>query len=241
MPTLVADCPRCGAQKMTFDVRAAFAYVVRYGWQNCYESFCICRHCGRATIFILVDDHNSNYQVFQKIGIMRYEGALNDYARIDGFVNISDLAAVNPPEHLPKEINEVFVEGAKCFAIGCNNAAGTMFRLCIDFATREKLPAEGNADGPNAKTRRDLGLRLPWLFDHGLLPGELRALSACVREDGNDGAHAGTLTKDDAADLLDFTSRLLDRMYTEPARVKIAEARREARRDKGSSKPKGGA
>ena len=47
-----------------------------------------------------------------------------------------------------------------------------------------------------------------------------------------DGAHAGTLTKDDAADLLDFTSRLLDRMYTEPARLKLAEERRDARRKK---------
>jgi Domain of unknown function (DUF4145) len=65
-----------------------------------------------------------------------------------------------------------------------------------------------------------------------MLPPELRDLAACVREDGNDGAHQGTLTKADAEDLLDFTTELLERIYTEPRRLKIAQARRDARRTK---------
>ena len=104
-----------------------------------------------------------------------------------------------------------------------------MFRLCIDIVTREMLP-EGDADGPNARVRRNLGLRLPWLFDHGILPESLRELSSCVREDGNDGAHTGTLTSVDAEDLLDFTRVLLERLYTEPERLKLAKARRDERR-----------
>jgi hypothetical protein len=48
------------------------------------------------------------------------------------------------------------------------------------------------------------------LFENDRLPVGLRELSACIREDGNDGAHAGTLTKEDAEDLLDFTHALLD-------------------------------
>jgi Domain of unknown function (DUF4145) len=65
-----------------------------------------------------------------------------------------------------------------------------------------------------------------------MLPPELRDLAACVREDGNDGAHQGTLTKADAEDLLDFTTELLERIYTEPRRLKIAQARHDARRTK---------
>lgn len=68
------------------------------------------------------------------------------------------------------------------------------------------------------------------MIDAKILPESLRELSKCVREDGNDGAHAGTLVKDDAEDLLDFTSALLERIYTEPERLIIAQKRRDARR-----------
>ncbi len=107
-----------------------------------------------------------------------------------------------------------------------------MFRLCVDLATRAMLPKE-NTDGLNAKVRRDLGLRLPWLFAHGLLPETLKDLSFCIKEDGNDGAHAGTLIQPDAEDLMDFTTALLERMYTEPERLRLAQERRDSRRGKG--------
>jgi len=92
------------------------------------------------------------------------------------------------------------------------------------------LPTEGAEGGPNAKTRRDLGLRLPWLFANNKLPSDLRELSAAIREDGNDGAHQGTLTKEEAYDLLDFTTALLERVFTEPEKIKLAEKRRQQRR-----------
>jgi hypothetical protein len=111
----------------------------------------------------------------------------------------------------------------------CFNGAGTMFRLCIDHATRSLLP-EQDRDGLNNRIRRSLGLRVGWLLDQGILPDTLRDLSTCVREDGNDGAHAGTLSRDDAIDLLDFTFVLLERLYSEPERIRRAEERRRERR-----------
>ena len=105
-----------------------------------------------------------------------------------------------------------------------------MFRLSLDITTRSLLPQE-ETEGLNAKTRRDLGLRLPWLFDNGRLPESLRDLSTCVKEDGNDGAHAGNLSEEDAEDLLDFSYALLERLYTEPARIRDATERRKVRRE----------
>ena len=116
-----------------------------------------------------------------------------------------------------------------CLAVRCYNAAGTMFRLCVDLATRSLLP-HGEITGLNPKKRRDLGLRLPWLFANNHLPAALHDLSTCIKDDGNDGAHSGTLGKDDAEDLLDFTTALLERLYTEPEVLKLAKERREARR-----------
>jgi hypothetical protein len=89
---------------------------------------------------------------------------------------------------------------------------------------------KGDVEGLNAKTRRDLGLRLPWPIKNGFLPKDLEELSKCIREDGNDGAHAGALTSEDAADLQDFTTALLERIFTEPARLKAAQNRRDERR-----------
>jgi len=51
---------------------------------------------------------------------------------------------------------------------------------------------EKEVEGLNAKTRRDLGLRLPWLFNNNKLPVDLGELSAAIWEDRNDGAHQGT-------------------------------------------------
>jgi hypothetical protein len=203
----------------------------QYGWQNWYETFCACRHCSQATIFVLSESVNSDYKYVHKVGILGIQDAVNRYLDIEGYISLKDHTTAAPPDHVPKEIADVFREGATCLAVGCYNAAGTMFRLCVDLATRSLLPSE-EVEGLNAKTRRDLGLRLPWLFSKGLLPAALKDLSSCIREDGNDAAHAGTLQKPDAEDLLDFTTALLERLYTEPEQLRLAQQRRDSRRGK---------
>jgi hypothetical protein len=107
-----------------------------------------------------------------------------------------------------------------------------MFRLCVDLVTRPLLPDPSNTAvaQPSSKQRRDLGLRLPWLFDNRLLDVSLKELAKCIREDGNDGAHAGNLSREDTEDIMDFTTTLLERLVTEPKRLAQAEVRRNARR-----------
>lgn len=147
----------------------------------------------RTTIFVLSESVYKNYDYVHKVSLLKVEGALNKYVDVKGHISLKDTASVEPPEFLPEEIESAFREGATCLAVGCYNAAGTMFRLCIDRATRSMLPSE-DMPGLNSKVRRDLGLRLPWLFENGLLPGGLKELSSCIKEDGNDGAHAGNLS-----------------------------------------------
>jgi hypothetical protein len=231
MSELVADCPRCGAKEITFDVRASTVVRWEYQWQQWHEAFAICRNCHKTTVFILSDKGIEEGKFLQKVGPANVEKSLNNFIRVERYVSLRDTETTPPPEHVPENISAIFTEGATCLAVQCYNAAGTMFRLCVDLSTRAMLP-EGEAAGLNQRVRRDLGLRLPWLFEAGFLPKELRELSACIREDGNDGAHAGTLKKADAEDLLDFTIALLERLYTEPARLRLAEKRRQERRGK---------
>lgn len=59
MAELVADCPRCGATKITFELLSVHILYVKYDWQKWYEVFTICRHCQRSTIFVLSDKIDS--------------------------------------------------------------------------------------------------------------------------------------------------------------------------------------
>jgi hypothetical protein len=237
---LVEDCPRCGANKITLDCVAETALGIEYGWQRRFEVFSVCRHCHLSTVFIVRQAQNNQMfgEQLRLHGLIAAAGvgSINNSMSVHGYVSAKDRNAVAPPEHLPDGVKEAFAEGAKCLAVGCHNAAGTMFRLAVDLATRPMLPAPGDQSVPY-KTRRDLGLRLPWLFANNKLPKELEDLSHAVREEGNDGAHQGTLTADDAQDLLDFAFSLFERMFTEPERLRQRQIRRDARQSKPEAKP----
>lgn len=235
MSLLVSDCPRCGSKSMTFDVKAQVYRDTYYKWQNWYEIFSVCRNCSRPTIFIVaLSDINERDKFYKADGLIKYEQALNQFFEIKRYVSIRDNVTLAPPEHLPNEIENAFTEGAACSSTGCYNAAACMYRLCVDLATRPLLPdANNGTEGrPNSKQRRDLGLRLAWLFDNGILPASLRELAKCIREDANDGAHVGSLSKEDDEDLADFTIALLERLITEPMTLQLAEERRAKRRSK---------
>ncbi|EGN75176.1 hypothetical protein A28LD_1191 [Idiomarina sp. A28L] len=230
MSELVANCPRCKSQQMTFDLVQVLPTVEHHGWQKNWEAFCICRNCFRSTIFVLQQKSYDDCDYLRKKSLPELDSSVNQVAIVKGHVSQKDEIAEQPPEHLPENINSIFIEGAACMAIGCHNAGATMFRLCIDLATSSMLPVE-NENGLNNRIRRSLGLRLEWLFEKNILPAALQDLSTCIKEDGNDGAHTGNLSEEDAADILDFTYMLLERLYTEPQRLEMAKIRRQARRE----------
>ena len=229
MSELVANCPRCGATKITFDLRSSHSIGLKYNWQSWQDAFCVCRHCHQTTVFILSQIDITTRDYIRERGLTGIEASVNNYFKVEGFVSLKDFSQKKPPEHVPPNIKAAFEEGSTCMAVNCFNAGATMFRLCIDHSTKSLLPEQDTA-GLNRQIRRSLGHRLKWLLDNKLLPEALRELSTCIKEDGNDGAHEGTLNKQDADDILDFTCVLLERLYTEPERLRLAQQRREARR-----------
>lgn len=233
MATLIEDCPRCHSKRMTFDILGRNAIKQRFGhanWQQNFEVFSKCRHCLQGTIFVVC---LNNYGVSNSIGNSDYWGNknINSDFEVSTFISVKDFAAITPPEFLPPEVENAFTEGAACLSIRAFNAAAAMFRLSVDLATKGYLPPGDRDGGPNRKQRRELASRLEWLFDEGILAGDLKDLASSVREDGNDGVHDGTLGREDAEDLADFATALLTRIYTEPARVELARQRRISRRE----------
>jgi hypothetical protein len=228
MSELVADCPRCGANNMTHELLASIRVGERFDWQGVHEAFCKCRHCGRSTIYVLSELEVSAKAILRKTDLRSLPISVNNMMEVEGHISLKDAAARSAPDYVPLPIRAAFEEGAACLAIRRPNAAASMFRLCLDLATTPLLPAE--PDTPPATVRRSLGRRLNWLFDQDRLPHTLKDLSTCIREDGNDAAHGGTLTVEDAEDIADFLSALLQRLYTEPERIRLATERRSTRR-----------
>ena len=148
MPELVGDCPRCGAQSITFDLTQDTLLGQRYRWMGVWEAFCVCRRCHLATIFVLHQSEPDDGEL-QRRGLHAITGAANDDVTIHSYVNITNIKARPSPEHLPDAIKAVFQEGAKCLAVGCFNAAASMFRLALDLATKERLPSPAAEDGPD--------------------------------------------------------------------------------------------
>lgn len=212
---------------MTFDLLNQVVVSIQYDWQMWLEVFCICRNCNKPTIFLVVQKNYNDTRIIKE-GLSKLPISANQAVDVKRHIGIQDNSADDPPEYLPEDIERVFKEGAACMAIGCHNAAATMFRLCLDMATQSLMPEDG--EGLNNRIRRSLGLRLNWLFEHNILPNTLQELSTCIKDNGNDGAHEGILGEDDAADILDFTFILLERLFTEPKRLEIASERRAARR-----------
>ncbi|EKT2103887.1 TPA: DUF4145 domain-containing protein [Stenotrophomonas maltophilia] len=223
----VYNCPRCRANQITFDVHSIHKVGVAYRWQKIYEASAVCRKCSLMSILVLksseVDSEDEDEAVSGGVPV-----CLNHVMKVDGHVSCKDAAGISPPEHLPEQVKAAFQEGATCLAVGCINAAGTMFRLCVDFVATDLVNANRDKQ-PDARTKRSLGLLLQWLYDENRISPELHELSACIKDDGNDGAHRGTLSQADADDLLDFTIELLESHYTRKARLQGAAERRAAR------------
>lgn len=225
MSELITNCPRCGALKITFDLKS-FAYQgMRYSWKEVYETFCVCRSCNCGTIFqISKKKPDSDMEI-----IMRNKTiSINEFVEIEKYINIKDNTVERPPEYLPKNIEEIFKEGITCKSVECFNASAAMFRLCLDLATKDILPKD-DVNGLNNKIRRSLGFRLEWLFENKVISDSLKELASCIKDDGNDGAHEGILNKTDLEDVFDFTYLLLERLYTEPKRIELANERRAKR------------
>lgn len=222
MSELIADCPRCGASKITFNLNSFEYQGKQYNWKRYYEAFCICRNCQKGTIFLIsqkeVDDGIEKLLSQNSISV-------NNYMQIEKYINVKDNTVERPPEYLPKNIEEIFIEGITCKSVECFNASAAMFRLCLDLATKDLLQKD-DINGLNNKIRRSLGLRLEWLFNNKVIPDSLKELASSIKDDGNDGAHEGILNKTDLEDVFDFTYFLLERLYTEPKRIELANERR---------------
>src|SRR5437016_6327132 len=127
---------------MTFDVLSTISTHTQYNWQRWYEAFSVCRNCHRSTIFVLSQRNPQDEDDLRQHSPTDLKTSLNPHFEVEGFIALKDIAAVPTPDHVDPPVSTAFHEGAVSVAVGNWNAAGTMFRLAIDLATKPLLPAE---------------------------------------------------------------------------------------------------
>jgi len=212
--TFVGNCWRCGAKNMTLEITSDTYLYTHYEWQNFFEVCCLCRSCKKFSLkrFALFDI-KFRKDFYTTGSLTGFGKDLTSIFVCQSDINLSDIETRPSPEALPEDIAAAFNEGTKCLSINCTNAASTMFRLCLDKATKNLLPDDGVDNGPNGHQRRNLAPRLKWLFENNLLPKDLEDLSHIVKDHGDEGAHDGLLTAVDADDIYDFAYLLLERLF----------------------------
>ena len=212
---------------MTFDLIKSFCVSNTYD-NHRYEVFCICRGCKRSTVFVVGAGEELWREALREKKLENFSDVVNPPVGIMGYICLKDFGTKPPPKHLPENIKRAFQEGATCLAVDCFNAACIMFRSCVDLATQSRFAKE--LEKFNSHERRSLGSRLDRLFSEEHLSLRLKALSQCIKDDGDDGAHKGGLGKVEAGNMRDFAILLLEELYTTPQKVELAKERTKTRR-----------
>lgn len=238
MSTFVFDCPNCAAKNSTFDVEGFSPQPIFPQFLK-WSLFSVCRSCKvSCNISTVLDGKVASHLQSTHRNIPAIQGAINKHLQSDEGVSFFNSFTYSPilpntvvsPEYIPAEIEAIFNEAAKCLSIGCYNAAGAMFRLCLDITTKYLIEQNKHLN-PSSNDNRSIHSRLTWIFNNNVLPRGLEDLSRCIKDDGNDAAHDGNLGNIEAEDLLDFTNALLEQVYTQPEKVRIARERRQERRN----------
>ncbi|HAV5431180.1 TPA: DUF4145 domain-containing protein [Acinetobacter baumannii] len=244
MNSFVFDCPVCNVKHTTFDVKGWGNPVKGSNGELLFQLFSVCRACKMATCitgtvnegyvksFSLSLSRPSNQEdpvitTMQRI-LTEQERDLRMFFSEFRFIPVIPNKAL-APEHLPSDLEKIFNEASKCLGIGCFNASAAMFRLCLDIVTKELVELNDHF-GPSREDKKTIHNRLNWIFKNRILNTGLEELSRCIKDDGNDGAHDGNIGKDEADDLFDFTYELLEQVYTQPERIRLAQVRRQERR-----------
>ncbi len=251
MTIIFDDCPACGAKDMEFDINNVndCSFPRHYDSPETFDAFAsgqkgrcrrydllsVCPKCHNEIAFVIsepydweTDERTERDHPMKQIGLIEYN------FQIEGIVRVCDNVAILPPDFIPQNIKAVFEEAIRCLSMQCWNAAGAMFRLCLDLTTKDmiqELP-ENSKEGLTEHHRKILKPRLDWLFENKKLPEDLKDLVECIKDDGNVGVHDARLTRDDSFEILNFTVMLLEHIYTAPAKRKRAKEKRDQRKAK---------
>lgn len=221
MSFLSTKCNHCYTERIKLNVRSKYSVDITSYF------FLSCEGCDQPTIVSAIIKHTRN----QRSHIVPVIFNIDDDIDIQKcFHTIRTIYSENSthlfkcPLHVPSDIENCFNEAAKCYQIQCYVACSSMLRLCLDLITKDLMKSA------EEKEINNLSKRINHLIEINIIPSDLKDFAHSIRLDGNDAAHDGSTSKDEANDLMDFSILLLERIYTNKEKLRIAEERRSNRR-----------
>jgi hypothetical protein len=203
-PVRKFDCPHCHAVSAFTCVYSAFG---KHSGSFYPISVWACHHCDRG--------------IFIKHEKTPYQHVAKESVRVDTAFPLSEPSA---NENIPDDIAADFIESAKCLNVSAYKASAVMARRTI-----QKMCLDLGADKSKKLHRQIKSLR-----DAGKLHSDLADMATEIRFLGNYGAHPNDdgvdqIDEDEAREILNFTSELLDDLYVRPQKIQAMKKRREDR------------
>jgi hypothetical protein len=146
--------------------------------------------------------------------------ALEDFIGYEQAEQLFPALQSRLPEGIPPTIAAAYSEIQKCFRASAFTAAAIMCRKTLEGVCAEHGVQE-----------RNLAASLRAMKDSGAIENRLFEWADALRISGNEAAHSVelTTTPEDARDLLDFTTALIEYLFTFRDRFEQFKARRTAR------------
>ena len=168
------------------------------------EQAFICDNCGRMNMLSSIQPTRASYSVHA------FTGREEWYPRPGERKAFADV-----PEHIADAASEATL----CFSIGAYRATGSLARAVVE-ATAKEEGAEG----------RDLYQRIEALAESGDIRKHTKDQAHEVRHFGNGMAHGDftdPVTQEEAAEVVELMSEILDEVFQSPARLeRVREARK---------------
>jgi len=215
--TLPIDCPHCGANQSAFAYLAEIAHQVKP--HESPKAFSLAFSC--PTCFDLVGVHVISNLAVSSFATGRngsLKGHMGQHFRLKSLYPRAPETVI--PDHISDNVSRCFSQAADNAKRRQMDAAGAMYRKCLDLATKE---LDASLAGKN------LAPRIDSLHKSGLLTDALKEWAHAIRLDGNDAAHdADELSQEEVAQLASFTDLFLRYAFTLPKQVELRKADAEA-------------
>jgi hypothetical protein len=213
MPSLILECPHCGADKIGFNVVHQYpASTKPAGIQIRYRTWLSCSACEEGIIGI--------FQYPDRIAFQPNDGAPMQCPidpRMLGWHLNTTYPSPQPskcPSYTPDDLKRIFLQADKAQRRGDPDASGAMSRKVVDVSTQQLL-------GEESKKYGNIRGRIDALALNGTLTIDLKDWAHQVRLGGNDAAHdIDPFTMPEADELLNFAELYLTYVYTLPGRLK---------------------
>jgi len=214
MPSIIADCPHCGAQKVGFAFVGEKPISPRsIGGQPRYLELLQCGNCEGGMVAL-----------YQRSPVAQHatpQSCSSDPKQFGYTVEDMYPKADRPriPSHVPDDLGSFFFQAADNLKRRNWDASGAMSRKVVDVSSQQLL-------GKDTSKFRNIKERIDELANRSIITNDLKDWAHEIRLGGNEAAHdMRPFSETEAEELVDFSELYLTYVYTLPKRLSDRKAR----------------